>query len=206
MLCKQLKMFSASGIFVFRRRNLYQRDREVIFKKGRGHAEPCPADYAEASSFLSASFSFSRFLNAVDSISLILFSWFTSLAPGSKSIATILDCGYSRRSSLITPFPTTWFGRQAKGCVHTIFPAPLWISSSISPVRNHPSPVWFPMETISDAIFARSSMCAGGSKCLLSANALEAGERSHSTALMPRFPISALDFLNPRWDTLKFWL
>ena len=33
------------------------------------------------------------FFTAVDSISLIRFSWFTSLAPGSKSIATMLDCG-----------------------------------------------------------------------------------------------------------------
>ena len=45
-------------------------------------------------------------------------------------------------------------GRQANGCVQTIFAAPPWISSSISPVKNHPSPVWFPMETISDAISA----------------------------------------------------
>lgn len=39
--------------------------------------------------------------------------------------------------------------------MQTMFGAPLWISSSISPVRNHPSPVWFPRETISFAgIFA----------------------------------------------------
>ena len=152
-------------------------------------------------------FSFSRFLNAVDSISLILFSWFTFACAGSKSIATILDSGCLLLSSFITPLPH-YMVRQAgeRLGTHTIFPAPLWMSSSISPVRNQPSPVWFPMETISDAIFARSSMCAGGSKCLLSANALVAGERSHSTAAMPRFPISALVFLNPRWDTLKFWL
>ena len=37
--------------------------------------------------------SFSRFLFAVESISLMRFNWFTSLAPGSKSIATTLDCG-----------------------------------------------------------------------------------------------------------------
>ena len=36
--------------------------------------------------------------------------------------------------------PTTWLGRQAKGCVHTIFGAPLWMSSNISPVKNQPSP------------------------------------------------------------------
>ena len=202
MLCKQLKMFSASGIFVFRRRNLYQRDREVIFKKGRGHAEPCPADYAEASSFLSASFSFSRFLNAVDSISLILFSWFTSLAPGSKSIATILDCGYSRRSSLITPFPTTWFGRQAKGCVHTIFPAPLWISSSILRSGNHPSDrSWFPMETISDGHLCQILNVCRRIKVLTVRECSGSRRTKPFYCFDAEISISALDFLNPRWDT-----
>ena len=45
-------------------------------------------------------------------------------------------------------FPTTWLGRQPKGWVHTILGVPEWINSNISPVKNHPSPVWLPMETM----------------------------------------------------------
>ena len=60
------------------------------------------------------------------------------------------------RSSLMTPLPTTWLGRHAKGWVHTMFGAPPWISSTISPVRNQPSPVWLPRETIGLAYSARS--------------------------------------------------
>ena len=44
------------------------------------------------------------------------------------------------------------------------------------------------------------------SKCVLSSNALLAGARNHSSARIPRFPSTALDFFMPRWDTLKFWL
>lgn len=75
---------------------------------------------------------------------------------GSRIKVDCYDIGSRISSSELfdDTFPTTWFGRQANGCVQTIFAAPPWISSSISPVKNHPSPVWFPMETISDAISA----------------------------------------------------
>ena len=53
--------------------------------------------------------------------------------------------------SLDNALPTTWFGRQPKGWVHTMFGTPSLISSTISPVRNHPSPVWLPMDTIGSA-------------------------------------------------------
>ena len=49
--------------------------------------------------------------------------------------------GKAFRICFITPLPTTWFGRQPNGCVQTILGILLCINSSISPVRNHPSPV-----------------------------------------------------------------
>ena len=51
----------------------------------------------------------------------------------------------------LTPLPTTWFGRQPKGCAQTILDTPERMSSTISPVRNQPSPVWLPQETIGEA-------------------------------------------------------
>ena len=56
---------------------------------------------------------------------------------------------------MITPLPTTWFGRQANGCVHTIFGAPLWISSNISPASYGMTDTLGRMH--SDAQFAGSS-------------------------------------------------
>ena len=60
---------------------------------------------------------------------------------GTRIVIDGYDIGERWRSSLITPLPTIWFGRQANGWIHTILFVPLWISSSISPVKNHPSPV-----------------------------------------------------------------
>ena len=48
---------------------------------------------------------------------------------------------YLRRIVFITPFPTTWFGKQANGCTQTIFGIPCSIYSIISAVKNQPSPV-----------------------------------------------------------------
>ena len=66
-------------------------------------------------------------------------------------MAAMLAIGYSDRMCLMTPFPTTWLGRHPKGWMHTMFSTPLWISSIISPVRNQPSPVSFPMLTMGSA-------------------------------------------------------
>ena len=38
-------------------------------------------------------------------------------------------------------FANDMIRQEPNGCVQTMFGAPLWISSIISPVRNHPSPV-----------------------------------------------------------------
>lgn len=124
---------------------------------------------------------------------------------GSRIKVDCYDIGSRISSSELfdDTFPTTWFGRQANGCVQTIFAAPPWISSSISPVKNHPSPVWFPMETISDAISASFSILAGPSKCVLSSNALLAGARNHSRARIPRFPSTALDFFHAKVGYLE---
>ena len=58
--------------------------------------------------------------------------------------------------------------------------------------KDHPSPVWFPRETISFAIEARCSICDGGSKRLLAFSASTAGLRNHSRALIPRLPMRRL--------------
>ncbi len=47
-----------------------------------------------------------------------------------ESLAQLLDHAFSYHMI-----------RHANGCVQTMFGAPLWISSTISPVRNQPSPV-----------------------------------------------------------------
>ena len=72
---------------------------------------------------------------ALESISLRRFSWFTSLAPGSKSMAEMFDSGKRWRSSLIMPFPVTWLGRQAKGCTQAMLGTPDSMSSTISAVQ-----------------------------------------------------------------------
>ena len=38
----------------------------------------------------------------------------------------------------ITPFPTTWFGKHAKGCTHTMLEIPCSMYSTISAVKNQP--------------------------------------------------------------------
>ena len=58
---------------------------------------------------------------ATTSISLILFSWLTRVAPGSYSISTTLRRSSMRRTLLIMPFAATWQGRQPNGCTITIF-------------------------------------------------------------------------------------
>ena len=68
----------------------------------------------------------------------------------------MLLSGYLRRSSLMTDLPTTWFGRQANGCVHTTFGQPLRISSTISAVRSQPSPIELHSDRISLAYSASS--------------------------------------------------
>ena len=60
-------------------------------------------------------------------------------AEGIQNIDEIIRCADGIMICLL--YTSTWFGRQANGCVHTMFGASLCISSSISPVRNHPSPV-----------------------------------------------------------------
>ena len=45
--------------------------------------------------------------------------------------------------------PTTWFGKQAKGWVHTTFGQPERMSSTISAVSSHPSPMELHRERIS---------------------------------------------------------
>ena len=93
------------------------------------------------------------------------------------------------------PCRPAWFGRE-KGerlRAKTMFGVPVWIGSNISPVKNQPSPVWLPSDTMSLAYLARSSMCAGAVKCLLFVNSSLAALRSHSKKLMPRRPIF-LDF------------
>ena len=39
------------------------------------------------------------------------------------------------------PLPTMWLGRQPKGWAQTMLGVPEWMSSSISAVRSHPSPI-----------------------------------------------------------------
>ena len=58
----------------------------------------------------------------------------------------MLLSGYAFFSALMTPLPTTWFGRHANGWMQTMLGVPWVMSSTISPVRNHPSPYWFPRE------------------------------------------------------------
>ena len=65
--------------------------------------------------------------------------------------------GYAIR--LFIPDMMIWLYLQPGAILHgqiwrDVYKRQPWISSSISPVKNHPSPVWFPMETISDAISA----------------------------------------------------
>ena len=79
--------------------------------------------------------------------------------------------------------------------------APLWISSNISPVRNHPSPVWLPRDTISHAILPRSSILAGGAKCLLFLNASVAGASKPFDSFDSKVVQAVSDFLaNPRFS------
>ena len=54
--------------------------------------------------------------------------------------------GYFSLMVFITPLPTTWFGRQANGCTQTMFGMSCSIYSIISAVKNHPSPVWLPID------------------------------------------------------------
>ena len=111
--------------------------------------------------------------------------------------------GYASRRCLITPLPTIWLGRHANGWQHTILPAPLCISSIISPVRSHPSPVWFPSDTRSFASAAVSFMDEGASKRLLSASAWLPAFLNHSRIFMTVLLINA-DFPDvPRYLCLK---
>ena len=57
---------------------------------------------------------------------------------------------------MITALPTTWFGRHANGWVHTTFGAPVLMSSTISAVSSHPSPIELHSERISLAYSANS--------------------------------------------------
>ena len=61
----------------------------------------------------------------------------------------------------MTPFPTTWFGKQANGCTQTIFGIPCSIYSIISAVKNQPSPVWFPIDKISFTLSSSSHILQG---------------------------------------------
>ena len=106
----------------------------------------------------------------------------------------------------MTPLPTIWFGRHPNGCVQTMLPTPLWISSSISPVKNQPSPVWLPMETKSLAISARFAIRAGAVKCLLFISSLLAALRKYSRREMPMLQRLALDFFPPKLAALKLLL
>ena len=49
----------------------------------------------------------------------------------------------------MTALPTTWFGKQAKGWVHTMLGAPCLMSSIISAVSSQPSPIELQRDTIS---------------------------------------------------------
>ena len=50
--------------------------------------------------------------------------------------------GHCKTCLLYTsPLPTIWFGKQANGCAQMMFVTPSLMSSSISPVKNQPSPV-----------------------------------------------------------------
>ena len=91
--------------------------------------------------------------------------------------------GYFFLKALIAPLPVTWFGKHPNGCIHTIFGAPLSISSIISPVKNQPSPVWLPIETTSLALSARCSIEAGGAKRFDFSKALIISFLKKSTAL-----------------------
>ena len=84
---------------------------------------------------------------------------------------------------MIAPLPVTWLGKHPNGCIHTIFGAPLSISSIISPVKNQPSPVWLPIETTSLALSASCSIEAGGAKRFDFSKALIISFLKKSTAL-----------------------
>ena len=56
----------------------------------------------------------------------------------------------------MTALPTTWFGRHANGCVHTTLGAPVLMSSTISAVSSHPSPIELHSDRISLAYSANS--------------------------------------------------
>ena len=73
----------------------------------------------------------------------------------------MLASGYFSLIVFITPFPTTWFGKQANGCTHTILGIPCSIYSIISAVKNQPSPVWFPIDKIFFTLSSNSQILHG---------------------------------------------
>ena len=79
-----------------------------------------------------------------------------------------------------------------------MFPAPLCISSIISPVSSHPSPVWLPSETRSFARAAVSWILDGAVKRLLSFNAFVELFLNHSRILITELFKNADFFEAPR--------
>ena len=61
-------------------------------------------------------------------------------------MGTMFALGYFSRRARMVPLPTMWFGRQPKGCTHTMFGTPESISSHISAVSSQPSPILQPTE------------------------------------------------------------
>src|SRR5690554_3267063 len=100
-------------------------------------------------------------------------------------MGTILASGWRRRSSLIIPLPVTWLGRQAKGWEQMMLGKPLSLNSSISAVRNHPSPQILPPDNIGSVFFNMWSMGLD-TKYPCWAKSLLAGRLYSSMSLMPK--------------------
>lgn len=89
-------------------------------------------------------------------------------------------------------------GRQPKGWTQTMFLVPPLMSSNISPVRNQPSPVWFPRETKPLAMDARYLIFVGGVKWTLFSRAIRADLRKYSRREIAVLQSQAVECFAPR--------
>ena len=71
------------------------------------------------------------------------FSWFTFAGPRVVVHRNNVSPGVEPLQPLIMPFPVTWLGRHAKGCMQMMFPPPIQLARS-SPSKEPALPCLVP--------------------------------------------------------------